>query len=238
MTDKADGGSVNVEIVPFKNISEPMVLLDEFIKESSERQRQYVARERKNPDWKRNSVVYQAECKKRLLSDGWSLEDAAHLLAGYIPGRPKFNDKGQELITMIGNALRNSEGATLHPSKRKLLGADLFPTRDLIKWAIGKNIPLTDALMDQIGAVKSAQVGSKEKRPRKDTLQRKEAQERAVAFWESELNETGKKRSQTEVARYLIRELDYLEVGDEDKIKRWIKPVCPWRDENQAKYGL
>lgn len=236
MTTKADGGSSGVNqagTVKLDNLAS----WNEFQKELEEQQKMILARERKNPAWKRFSDRYIKECKDRLLSDGWTLKDAAYLLAGYAPGRPDFGDKGAQAINAILRHLGNSVGSSLHPSKKRLIRGDLFPSKDLIRWALGKNLSIHEELEVQIRSVITKPVQGTVKKKRKDTVQREQAQDMAVEYWNSELVRIGKRRSYSEVIRYLIKNLEYLDIGDEEKVRRWIKPVCPWKDELRDKYG-
>lgn len=245
MEDKADGGSLKIEINKRLNPEgSVMDVMDGFLKDYQDQSEKWLAQERKNPVWKRFPDCYDRVCRDHLMSDGWTLNDAAHLLSGYVPGRPFFKDNGTEAIEYILKHLKNSVGSSLYPSKKRVLGADLFPSKDLIKWALGKKISLHEVLVDRIrSSVVTAPVGQSQeenkviRKKRKDVIQREQAQALAVDYWNKELEEKGVRRKRSEVIRYLIKELDFLDLGDDEKVKRWIQPVCPWREEFQEKYG-
>lgn len=240
MTNKADGGSyevyLNKQLYPDGSALKTM---DDLLKAAKDQEVARLARERKKPRWKRFSEDYDRACRDMLMSDGWTLKEGAHLLAGYIPGRPAFGDQGSKNIASILKHLENSVGSSLYPSKKTFMGemrgTDLFSSKSLIKWGLGKNLQIHEALEGQVRSVVVEPKKPATRKKRKDTLRIEVAVEMAEKYWNEELK-AGKRRSQAEVARYLIRELPYLQEGDEVKIKGWIYKVCPWRDENKAIY--
>jgi len=192
-----------------------------------------------NPRYQFHPDGFDRVCQKALLSDSWTLDEAAHLIAGYVPDRPHMppGDKGSYRISEVKKLLKASDNVAFRAVQNPLFGRKRFPAKKILEWAHDKGFPLAEPLLLYIvPAVKT--VKPKPKRKRADTELREKAQAVALRYFEKVKARTGKRATRHQVAMYVCKEVEGLSWGlDEERVKRWVKDVDPDREELRKKYG-
>lgn len=216
----------------------PMKEFDDLFSELKKNSEQQALINAKNPRYKRFPEGFDAVCRDFLINDSWTLSEAAHLIAGYVPGRgvmPK-GDSGKAEIDKVEYHLKRAINVVLRPVHSPMFGLKRFATKDLLNWGHSKDFTLAPVLLE---CIKPSLKTVKPKAERADTRDRKEAQEEALRYYKKIKHKDGRYPVRSKVVTHLCKNMDFLTVGiDETRVTRWVKDIDPERELKQQRYGV